>query len=454
MSREAIGVDIGGTHLRAARVAPDGRILARALRPSSADPETVLTQVLGLVGAVGGPQVAAIGVGVPGQVRRGRVLSGGYVDLSSVDLAGAIGAATGLPVTLDNDGNMALAGEAAFGAARGLGSAVLLTIGTGIGGGILDGGRVLHGAGVAGQLGHVVVVPGGRACVCGRRGCVETESSGTALGRHVAEAGLGIGTGAEALLAGGAREAAVLEAWVAPLRAAIETLAAALNPDAVILGGGLGGAAVKALARRPFAASWFAASVVAAALGADAGLVGAAVSALPAPKRAILVNGVPASGKSTVARALGQALGAPVLALDTVKAPFLAALGPADRAFNRRLGLASYDAMFALLAEAPARSTTILDAWFGFAAPEILADGLARAGVTETVELWCEAAPDVIGARYGARSRPEGHPGAEYVPELVALAARAAPTGQGRLRRVDTTQPLDVQALAGWVGIT
>ncbi|NJM92680.1 MAG: ROK family protein, partial [Rhodospirillaceae bacterium] len=167
------------------------------------------------------------GIGVPGQIHAAtrRVLSGGYVNLSGVDLAATVEAATGLPVTIENDATMALLGEAAHGAAKGLQNVVMLTIGTGIGGAILDGGRVLRGGGSAGQLGHLCVEPGGRQCVCGRNGCVETVSSGTAFGLHLAEAGLPEGTRAEDLLArsdGVAR--GVIAAWATPLRAAIDSL--------------------------------------------------------------------------------------------------------------------------------------------------------------------------------------------------------------------------------------
>jgi glucokinase len=167
----------------------------------------------------------------------------------------------------------------------------------------------------------------------------------------------------------------------------------------------------------------------------------------------VLVNGVPASGKSSVARALADATGWPILTLDTIKNPFLTILSPGDRVFNRTLGRASYAAIFDLMADAPAGSTFIVDAWFGFQPREVLEQGLAHAGVSELAEIWCHAPPDVIGARYDARlgARPAGHPGREYVPELVALAARAAPTGLAPRLDVDTTRPLDTGALAGWL---
>jgi glucokinase len=235
---------------------------------------------------------------------------------------------------------------------------------------------------------------------------------------------------------------------------AIDTLAVTLAPEAVLIGGGLGGAMAAALARVPKGTGdWFAPRVLPAALGDDAGVIGAAAAALRAhSKRAVLVNGVPASGKSHVAQALAAATGWPVLALDTVKEPFLEALQPVDRAFNRRLGQAAYQAIFGLLADAPPGGTFILDAWFGFQPPEILDQGLARAGVARAVEIWCRAAPEEIGRRYATRApnRIPGHPGVDYVPELIALARRAAPQGTRPVLEVDTSSAVDGRTLAAW----
>lgn len=457
----ALGIDIGGTRLRAARVR-DGVIEARACAPSSRDPAEVTARCLSLVEQVRSPDVTALGIGVPGQVRADerRVLSGGYVDLSGFDFAGQVQAATGLTVVIENDATMALLAEAAQGAAAGCANVVMLTIGTGIGGAILEQGRLLRGIGAAGQLGHIVIDPAGRPCVCGRIGCVETVSSGTAFGVHLAEAGLPPDTRAEDLLArDDAAAQAVIAAWARPLRAAIDSLVTVLNPDCVVIGGGAGAAAVAALDTVPPRASWFSAPVRAAHLGDDAGVIGAALAALraaPRAKRAVLVNGVPASGKSSVARALSDATGWPVLTLDTIKNPFLTVLPPGDRLFNRTLGRASYAAIFDLIADAPAGSTVLIDAWFGFQPTEVLTEGLARAGVTEVAEVWCHAPPDTIGARYAARlgSRPAGHPGAEYVPELIALAHRARPTGVAPRFDLDTTQPPDLAALRRFLDAT
>lgn len=453
----AIGIDIGGTRLRAARIT-DGAIEARASADSSRDPREVMARVLALVAQMRSDQVAALGIGVPGQVHAStrRVLSGGYVDLSGFDFAAEVEAATNLPVTLENDATMALLGEAAYGAAQGQQNVVMLTIGTGIGGAILDQGNVLRGRGAAGQLGHLCIDPQGRPCVCGKIGCVETTSSGTAFGVHLAEAGLPANTRAEDLLAQqDSRSRAVIHAWVSPLRAAIDTLIAAVNPDCVLIGGGAGGAATAALATVSPRTSWFDAPVIAANLGDDAGVIGAAHTALQnrPRKRAIFVNGVPASGKSAVARALSDATGWPVLTLDTIKNPFLTILPPGDRLFNRTLGRASYAAIFDLIADAPQGTTVIIDAWFGFQPLETLQDHITRAGLTELAEVWCQAPPETVGARYAARlgSRPAGHPGADYVPELITLAARATPTGLAPRFDVNTTLPLDLPALTAWL---
>lgn len=458
----AIGIDIGGTHLRAARIGADGAILARARAASSPDPETVLARIEALVAEILDASVEGIGIGVPGRVdvEARRVLSGGYVDLSGTDLSGRLEARFGRRVTIDNDCSMALLGEAAVGAARGRRHVVMLTIGTGIGGAILEGGRLLRARGTAGQLGHVCIDPAGERCVCGKRGCVETTSSGTALGRRIRQAGLAPATTAAELLArraeGEPTATAVLSAWASPLRIAIDGLVAALDPEIVVLGGGLGGSAVEALSGIAADASWYGAPVAPALLGDDAGVIGAGLAALPpasAQKRVVLVNGVPASGKSGVAAGLAAAMAWPVLSLDTVKNPFLAELGPVDRPYNRRLGRASLAALFAVVREAPAGTTFVLDAWFGFQPREILDGLMGEAGIDAAAELWCHAPPETIGERYARRAatRPPGHPGADYVPELIALAARAEPLRLPAMLDVDTTTAPDIGAIRDWL---
>ncbi len=454
----AIGIDIGGTHLRAARVSADGAILSRDRTASSADPDIVLERLEALIARLDDDTVAGIGIGVPGRVdfAARTVLSGGYVDLSKSPLAARLEGRFGHRVVIDNDCSMALLGESAVGAAKGAANVVMLTIGTGIGGAILESGRLLRASGTAGQLGHISIDPNGRLCVCGRRGCVETVSSGSALRRHIAEAGLSDQTTAADLLtrrdAGDAIATGVLKAWAAPLRAAIDSLVATLDPQIVVLGGGLGHAAVAALSGVATPKSWYDALVEPAALGDDAGVIGAALAALPReplPRRLVLVNGVPASGKSGVAHGLSRVTGWPVLALDTIKNSFLTEIEGIDRPFNRKLGRASMKAMFAILDDLPAGSTMIMDAWFGFQPRDFVGPLIEASGAVAITEIWCTAPPEVIGARYGERtgSRPAGHPGAEYVPELIALAARAEPSRFGPVLELHTNAPVDFTAL-------
>ena len=458
----AIGIDIGGTNLRGARVGADGRILATARTKSAPDPHVVLERIEALIAELDDPDVTAIGIGVPGRVdfESRTVLSGGYVDLSKVPLATSIEARFGKPVVIDNDCSMALVAEAAHGAAKGATSAVMLTIGTGIGGAAMEAKRILRGRRSAGQLGHISVDPEGLPCLCGKRGCVETTSSGTSLGRHIREAGFDAGTTAADIFAradqGEAKALGLLDAWARPLRIAIDDLVTTLDPDVVLLGGGLGREAFAAVSRIPTSPSWFEARIAPALLGDDAGVVGAALAALAGSKRKrlVLVNGVPASGKSSIARALSEQTGWPILSLDTVKDPFLREIEGVDRPFNRKLGRASMAAMFALFREAPAGSTFIMDAWFGFQPREWLEGLLDGSGATDVTEIWCRTDPQEIGARYAARtgSRLPGHPGIEYVPELIELATRAKPLGIGRLVEVDTGAVLDADALEALIG--
>ena len=288
--RTAIGIDVGGTQMRAARISATGDVLDWTAQPTASEPLLVVVQLREMVRRLDDASVAAIGIGVPGRVdsRRGRILSGGYVDLAGVSLSDGLNDARRRPVLVDNDGNMAMAGEYAAGAARGIQSAVMFTIGTGIGGAIISDGAMLRGRMAAGQMGHIVIDGDGERCICGRRGCVETVSSGTALGRHIAAAGLAPGIGVETLLARAAEKDAtalrVLAAWAAPMRHAIDTAVAVVDPEVVVLGGGLGTAMHRALTEFPAEAPWYQCPLVPAVLGDRAGVVGAGLSALAVVK--------------------------------------------------------------------------------------------------------------------------------------------------------------------------
>jgi len=286
---DAIGIDVGGTNLRIARVAASGTILDSVSERISRDPRAALARILALARQFDSDDVAGFGVGIPGRVDAAarRVLSGGFVNLADVSLAERLEAATGKRVVLDCDCNMALLAEAHAGAAQGFRHVVMLTIGTGIGGAIMLDGAIVRGRATAGQLGHITVAVGGHPCACGRLGCVETTSSGTALGRLIEQAGLPADTRVEALLdaEGDGVAASVLKAWSEPLRAAIDSLVATIDPELVLLGGGLGHAACRALVFAPAVSPWYQSPVAPATLGDDAGVVGAALSVMPGARR-------------------------------------------------------------------------------------------------------------------------------------------------------------------------
>lgn len=172
--------------------------------------------------------------------------------------------------------------------------------------------------------------------------------------------------------------------------------------------------------------------------------------------RAVLVNGVPATGKTNIAKGLGKRLHAPVLTLDAVKEVLFEELGhrDADREWGRVLGRASIRSIWALVAGFPQDSLVVVEAWFRLPPHDPVLAGLARARIDRWVEVWCHADPDVLGARYAARTRAPGHPAPEdYVEELRALAAKARPMALAPVLEVDTTDfaTVDPAAIARWV---
>jgi glucokinase len=285
--RAAIGVDVGGTKIRAARVDSAGTILAHWAVATPATIPGVLAAIDSAIVELDSDDVGAIGVGAPGRVdvRKGEVLSGGFVNLAGPPLATRLDSLAGRPLFVDNDGTMALVGEARVGAGEGAENLLMLTIGTGIGGATMIDGKILRGAGSAGQLGHLTVAYGGAPCVCGRLGCLETMSSGTALRRLIDASRFGPTATAASLLADESEDArALLLRWAGPLREGIDSYIAAFDPERIVLGGGLGEAAVEALARIPGKSYWFQRPVVAARLGDRAGVIGAALAALEAAR--------------------------------------------------------------------------------------------------------------------------------------------------------------------------
>lgn len=170
-------------------------------------------------------------------------------------------------------------------------------------------------------------------------------------------------------------------------------------------------------------------------------------------KRLLLINGVPASGKSSVARQVASLGPWPLLGLDTIKEALFAQLGTGDRDYNRQLGRASYQAMFNLAADFPEAVTIVMDAWFGFQPVEVLHSHMQTVGECSVLQVWCHAPPEIIGERYAARvsGRSEGHLGLEYVPELIELAHRAKPLENIATLSVDTTRPFEAAQFMAWL---
>jgi glucokinase len=183
----AIGIDIGGTKMAGALVDDTGRILNELKIPSPIDDSNQMIEAIGsLISKLSqGEQVAAVGVAAAGFLSADRDLmyhSPNIAAWRNEPLKKRIESTTKLPVVLENDANAAGWAEFRFGAGAGSKSMIMLTIGTGVGGAIISDGVLLKGGfGIGGELGHVVLHPGGKACGCGQSGCVESYCSGTAL---------------------------------------------------------------------------------------------------------------------------------------------------------------------------------------------------------------------------------------------------------------------------------
>lgn len=195
MNRQ-VGIDLGGTSIKAGAVSEDGTILEeRSYDPGFArGPAAVLDTLAAIFRELGG--TTRLGIGVPGLLdrARGHLIASpnlpGFVDLAvKQELAGRIGVAPEC-VHVENDANAAAVGELWLGAGRGERDALLVTLGTGIGGGLILNGQLYAGAGMAGEVGHIVVDSEGPPCGCGKRGCVETLASATAAKRRATAASL------------------------------------------------------------------------------------------------------------------------------------------------------------------------------------------------------------------------------------------------------------------------
>ncbi len=320
-----IGVDVGGTKVLAGVVRSNGAVVATARRSTPGrlvDPAVVEDALVEAVLEVAdGAPIAAVGVAAAGFVDQAgeRVMFAPHLPWRGEPVRAHLQQRWGAPVVLDNDANCAAVGEWTYGAARGTHSALMITLGTGIGSAILLDGAVHRGRnGMAGEFGHMKVVPDGLPCECGGAGCWEQYSSGKALVRFVrarigqeettleasAQGDLEQITGpmvTEAAVAGDAVARAAFHEVGTWLGVGIANLVAAFDPDCVVVGGGVSDAGDLLLgpARAAMTASLVGAShrvvppVHQAQLGPEAGLVGAAALARATlrPGRWVIANG-------------------------------------------------------------------------------------------------------------------------------------------------------------------
>lgn len=308
----AIGVDIGGTKIAAGLVDEEGTILAKAKRTTVAGDAAEIDRAVAdlFVELSQGHEVGALGVAAAGFISsdRATALFGANIAWRDYPLRDSIGALIGRPdlrIVVENDANAAGWAEFRFGVGREIDDMLLLTVGTGLGGALVVGGRLVRGAwGVAAEVGHVRVVPEGHLCGCGLRGCWEQYASGSALVREARLAAATQPGRAQRLLelAGGDAQAvtgpsvtlaaqegdplsiellAELGRWIG---AGSASVAALLDPALVVVGGGVGAAGELLLA--PAQDAYLAhlsgrgfrpeARIALAAMGNEAGIVGAA----------------------------------------------------------------------------------------------------------------------------------------------------------------------------------
>ena len=305
-----IGVDVGGTKVLGGVVDEFGAVLKTARRDTPREGGKALTQAIADVARelMSDFAIDSVGVSAAGFVssdRKTMLATPNIAGWNGVDLDSDLTALIGLPVVIENDANAAAWGEARFGAGRGKDQMLMMTIGTGIGGGIVVNGDLYRGAfGIAAEIGHIRVVPDGHLCGCGARGCFEQYASGNALLRLAREAiaaspdiarnllSRGDGTidgltGKAITEAAGDGDAVALAAFNTTgqwLGAGIATLSVILDPECVVIGGGVIDAGEILLAPTraalerymPFAGRHPYPEIIAASMGNEAGLVGVA----------------------------------------------------------------------------------------------------------------------------------------------------------------------------------
>jgi len=253
MDAYSIGIDLGGTNLRAAALDEHGKMLAKisGSTPIGAGPEPVIDDMARAVETLreqfGRDGLAGIGAGVPGNIDMAKGVIVGWGNMPAFNgypVRDKLAQRLGTKILLENDANAASLGERWMGAGRGVDDLVLLTLGTGVGGGIIVGGRILHGhVGMAGELGHITVSPNGNPCGCGNRGCLEKHASATAISAMARLLGLGHDVSSEQVYdlakEGNDRALHIFQVTGEALGIALAALINVFNFPLYLLGGGV-----------------------------------------------------------------------------------------------------------------------------------------------------------------------------------------------------------------------
>jgi glucokinase len=316
VDRTVIGVDLGGTNLRTAIVGSDGEILVKHKEATRAV-DGWMKVVARLIDNIKrqletapqmGAEVFAVGVGAPGVilVDKGIVVkSPNFPDWNNLPLKAELEKALKIPVFIENDANAAALGEKWHGAGQNIRSMIHLTLGTGVGGGIILDNRIWHGAdGMAGEIGHMTLIPDGRQCTCGNTGCLETYASARGIVQsfreelekqrlHAGDALKDVTSEKvyEAARDGDAVAQRVMKDMGRMLGIGIASLINIFNPERVVIGGGVKdawplfiGATHEEIMKRAFQVPAERTEIVPSLLGDDAGMIGAAAVALEIQK--------------------------------------------------------------------------------------------------------------------------------------------------------------------------
>jgi glucokinase len=297
MAEYSIGVDLGGTNLRAAAVGRDGKIFEKCSGTTDlhAGRDAVISDIVASINHLkqrcGTETLAGVGIGVPGFIimEKGIIAnSNNLPEFEGFPVRDAIQEQLGTPIILENDANAAALGEKWVGAGRDVDDLILLTLGTGVGGGIITGGKILHGfVGMAGEIGHISVNPTGNPCGCGNQGCLEKHASATAVTAMAHLMQLGDNLSAkevyEMAVGGDPKAQRIFETMGVALGIAIATIINLFNFPLYLLSGGvLAGwdqfapAMLAEIKWRSFTYRSVNTRIEKALLGNEAGLIGAA----------------------------------------------------------------------------------------------------------------------------------------------------------------------------------